>query len=276
MKMLQLKLPHSSLIWYQLNSGSCDEEHGHGDNFQISIPLMGTPHMQQGSSKIRLHPLRRAVIAPGELHRNFALNHDARWLLLNINRPFLESIYTEQTGHDTSLEFSPWADGSSQGLVKLAETALQQFLHSSPASLELQQLEQELAALLLTLHAGSHTELWQRERSVSGHAHAALKRALGFIHDNFTSAEWSLDMLSAASGVSKSHLIRLFHVHHGSTPSRYITALRIRRAEDLLKHSSLDITAVAYEVGFGSLSAFERAFRKARGLTPREYRGLSS
>lgn len=65
---------------------------------------------------------------------------------------------------------------------------------------------------------------------------------------------------------------RLFHKALGKSPHEYLTELRIRMATTRL-HSTRDkIVDVAMDVGFASLSSFNRSFRTVMGCSPREWR----
>lgn len=55
--------------------------------------------------------------------------------------------------------------------------------------------------------------------------------------------------------------------------NEYINSLRITGACERLKNTKLSISEIAYEVGFGSIRTFNRAFLKVSGMTPRQYRG---
>ena len=52
----------------------------------------------------------------------------------------------------------------------------------------------------------------------------------------------------------------------------YLISYRLRKATELLQHSSLSILEIASEVGFSNLSNFNRQFKKAYHMTPRQYR----
>ena len=81
-----------------------------------------------------------------------------------------------------------------------------------------------------------------------------------------------LDATSDAVGVSPFHFLRVFAGVLGVTPHQYLIGARLRRAAQLLAEEGLRITDIAYEVGFGDLSNFVRSFRRAAGISPREYR----
>ena len=56
------------------------------------------------------------------------------------------------------------------------------------------------------------------------------------------------------------------------SPKEYLTGFRIRQACNLLEHSDLSITAIANSVGFENNLYFSKAFHKAKGMSPKNYR----
>ena len=82
----------------------------------------------------------------------------------------------------------------------------------------------------------------------------------------------SLEQLVEISGMSRRNFIRTFEGTMGTTPINYLIDLRIREASGLLQRTDRSITDVAFQVGFPDSNYFSRQFRKAKGLSPREYR----
>lgn len=75
--------------------------------------------------------------------------------------------------------------------------------------------------------------------------------------------------------VSPSHLSRVFHQETGFGIREYLVHYRIRQACELLLNSDLSVTQVADQCGFSDSNYFGDAFKKATGLSPRQYRKLS-
>jgi transcriptional regulator GlxA family with amidase domain len=82
----------------------------------------------------------------------------------------------------------------------------------------------------------------------------------------------SIAGLARRLGVSDDRLERAFRAELGAAPITYYRQLRLRRAADLLSHSSLPIREVALACGFASMSSFARAFRAEHATTPGNYR----
>lgn len=82
----------------------------------------------------------------------------------------------------------------------------------------------------------------------------------------------SLHAVAGEVGLSDFHFIRMFRAAIGVTPHQYLMRIRLLRAVMLLRDTALPVTEVAYEVGWGDLSTFNRTFRRELGCTPRELR----
>jgi AraC-like DNA-binding protein len=102
----------------------------------------------------------------------------------------------------------------------------------------------------------------------------ALRRlapALDFIRrrqaQRFTTAA-----VAASVGVSCSQLRRLFAEGLGCTPKDFLRNCRLETACDLLARSDRPVTAIAFAVGYESLSGFNRDFRRAHGQPPTLWR----
>ncbi|MBA2933641.1 helix-turn-helix transcriptional regulator [Sphingomonas sp. CGMCC 1.13654] len=78
--------------------------------------------------------------------------------------------------------------------------------------------------------------------------------------------------LAAECGMSARHLIRTFKNTVGMTLTEYIAAARIRRAQEELAKEDALIKIVAFNCGYQSAAAFSASFRKATGLSPKQYR----
>ena len=59
-------------------------------------------------------------------------------------------------------------------------------------------------------------------------------------------------------GVSNNHLVRLFKQYYGTTISEYLIELRLKEATRLLTYTDTEITKVALDAGFQSMSNFTR------------------
>lgn len=97
--------------------------------------------------------------------------------------------------------------------------------------------------------------------------------ALNYIDENY-SEQMSLETLSDYMGLNPSYFCRLFKKAIGSTFTEYLNFVRVCKAEHLLKHGS-NISDTAYNVGFSSLSYFNRIFKKYKLCSPSDYKKIS-
>ena len=73
--------------------------------------------------------------------------------------------------------------------------------------------------------------------------------------------------------MSKEAFCRFFKERTGKTFTEFLNQVRIHQACQLLQETDLSISQIAYQSGFQNLSYFNRAFKKLRGDTPKEFRG---
>jgi len=100
--------------------------------------------------------------------------------------------------------------------------------------------------------------------------HPGIRKAIRLIESNFD-AHLSIEELAEAAGIGKSQLIAVFKRDTGVTPHEHLRNVRIEAAKRLLR-AGKDVTDACFEVGYASLSAFERAFTRRAGMNPRAYR----
>ena len=77
--------------------------------------------------------------------------------------------------------------------------------------------------------------------------------------------------LARASLFSPWYSYRLFVAHIGMTPADYIRRLRLSKSVLKLRDNPCKITDAAFEMGFGSVDGYQRAFRREFGYNPSEY-----
>ncbi|MCB0151612.1 MAG: helix-turn-helix domain-containing protein, partial [Caldilineaceae bacterium] len=98
-----------------------------------------------------------------------------------------------------------------------------------------------------------------------------VERVQEFVANNYAGA-LTREQIAAELGVSPAYVSRVFRQQCGMALWDYVSEYRIARACELLKHSDLTVTEVAFTVGFNDAAYFSRAFRKETGQSPAAYR----
>jgi AraC-like DNA-binding protein len=91
------------------------------------------------------------------------------------------------------------------------------------------------------------------------------------LHNN-PAEPWTVAGLAAEIGISRAALARRFTDLVGEPPMSYLTGWRLDLAADLLREPDATVGAVARQVGYGSPFALSAAFKRVRGVSPREHR----
>ncbi|MFJ8587372.1 GlxA family transcriptional regulator [Streptomyces sp. NPDC093595] len=85
-------------------------------------------------------------------------------------------------------------------------------------------------------------------------------------------ADLSVEALASRARLSPRHFARAFHAETGTTPGRYVDRVRLEHARRLLEETADGVQEVARASGYGTPEAMRRAFVKALGTPPAEYR----
>ena len=101
-----------------------------------------------------------------------------------------------------------------------------------------------------------------------------LSKGLKAFHENF-SANWTVEKLAEQSNMSRSLFSERFKYYLNLSPMQYVTEWRMETAKSILKDSNQSIESIATIVGYESVAAFSKAFKRACEQNPGEYRRLN-
>jgi AraC-like DNA-binding protein len=153
---------------------------------------------------------------------------------------------------NASIEYALDASDVASGNASLARR-LPELLFLEVLRLYLQSGPPQLSGWLAALHD-----------PIAGHA-------LTELHSEPARA-WTLDELARRSACSRSTLNERFSRFVGRAPMQYLTEWRLQLSADLLQGTTLGVAAVAHRMGYESEAAFNRAFKRAIGQPPAQWR----
>lgn len=98
-----------------------------------------------------------------------------------------------------------------------------------------------------------------------------ITKALSFIQTHYHEP-LTLDEIAAISGFSRYYFIKQFQHQLNMTPVQYLTKIRLQKAAELLRSTSLTVTDIADQVGYANANYFNKVFRKAIGVSAGTFR----
>ncbi|WP_160143723.1 helix-turn-helix domain-containing protein [Chryseolinea soli] len=168
------------------------------------------------------------------------------------------------------LEFSQTLQGLESPL-RLQLSSLIAALETSGGDAD--QTDEHLVFLLHDLIRSHQSEIARSKKvdAVKPATRAELYKRLCTARDVLHSSymdKLDLNKISEVSCLSVPQLIRQFKAVFNTTPHRYLGAVRVRRAAELLEFTDKPVHEITWDCGFENVSAFCRAFKSAYGVQP--------
>jgi signal transduction histidine kinase/ligand-binding sensor domain-containing protein/DNA-binding response OmpR family regulator len=98
-----------------------------------------------------------------------------------------------------------------------------------------------------------------------------LSKATQMVIDHLDEADFDVDQLEKAMDMSKMQLYRKLKMLTSLAGNEFIRSIRLQQARILLEKGSLNVSEVAYQVGFNDPAYFTRAFKKQYGFAPKTF-----
>jgi AraC-like DNA-binding protein len=185
-----------------------------------------------------------------------------------------ETVGFLQTGQvmpqkPTTAQFKRVAEQLGEQGLEVSRDALKEAFFQTPV---VSQKKVDAVTHLLSIFA-EHLSMTSNQIAVQ-QANAeppVIARAKQYIHEHQTE-ELSLGQVASAVHTSPFYFCKLFKKTTGIHFTDYVSRTRIERAKNLLLNPNLRISEIAYEVGFQSLTHFNRVFKRIVGQSPTEFR----
>lgn len=132
-----------------------------------------------------------------------------------------------------------------------------------------------ILALEIQQHSDDLKNSATKESSLTTRERETIKDLSLFVN-NYPERSLSVSYLCKKGGLSPSKLQAGFKLMHGTTVTDYIREVRIRKAEDLIKNTDLNVSEVVYSIGFISRSYFSKIFKAKYNCSPKEYKDKQS
>ena len=116
-----------------------------------------------------------------------------------------------------------------------------------------------------------HQEQRVENIEVKGNNDALMERIMRSINAHMSDTDYNVDTLAEDVGISRAQLHRKMKELTGISSGKFLRNLRMEQAARLLRESKVNVSQVAYNVGYSDLAHFSTAFKNYFGQSPSEY-----
>lgn len=265
--------PGSSVrFWVNIESRQFDL-HWHAST-EIIVPIVNNVVVHMRGNEYTIYPGEIFIIPPGELHSFTIPETGIRLVFLfdlsvlqTINGfPYLNSTFSNQVliTRDNVIYHK---------CMELLYEMFQDYYSSS--SLREVKIFSKMIDFYVSYQESQcnfdHSMPKRYEKNITDR----LNIVFFYINQHYTE-DIPLEKAAEIAGFSKYHFSRIFKDFAGNNYFDYLCLQRIKASERMLLIPGKPITEIAYQSGFGSLCAFNRAFKKKNNCTPSEYRSKHS
>ena len=106
---------------------------------------------------------------------------------------------------------------------------------------------------------------------MEGNDDMLMKRSMKSVNEHLSDPAYNVERMSEDIGISRAQLHRKMKEITGISSSEFIRNIRLEQAAKLLSEGKINITQVAYAVGYNNQTHFSTVFKKHFGMSPTEY-----
>ncbi len=110
-----------------------------------------------------------------------------------------------------------------------------------------------------------------KNKNIDSNNDLLMDRIMKFVNENLSNSDYSIEQMASDIGLSRAQLHRKMKEITGVSASDFVRNLRMQQAAKLLKEHKVNISQVAYAVGFTNEAHFSTVFRKHFGIPPSEF-----
>ncbi|AWI57928.1 helix-turn-helix domain-containing protein [Sinorhizobium fredii] len=241
---------------------------------EVNYVMRGSVHYRMAGHDLRLGAGQMCIFWGGQPHRMDESSDDSIYAgahlpLVHFFRMRLPSaisamlmdgatMLTSETDCADDRNFPRWRSWGNSGDEVKAQHAVEELL------LRVERMFMEPYTIV-------STDMECKAGSASVSPSFGVVRMCDFIAANFLEEIDAVD-IAAAAGLHPKYAMNLFRKSTGMTLIKYVTLLRLSRAQAMLINGNDSVLQVAMDSGFGSVSAFNKAFRQIAGMPPSDFR----
>ena len=233
--------------------------------YELELVVGGSGTQWINGHAMRLEPGSFYLLSPTDLHRIIA-NESLSFFSIKIPSDKLPAVFKRL--HIDEVPIAAQLSGQDLAVCRMDFHRLKSSLSSRSPYGEANVTA--LITLLLSLLFGTAPSGQRYVYTASIHRQ---HRVLEYIHSHFL-APITLSEIANVTDLTPNYLSAQFVRVVGCGLVAYLTQLRIQHACTLLKETEMNITDIAYESGFGSLSHFIRTFHRQKHMTPSAFRNI--
>jgi YesN/AraC family two-component response regulator len=118
---------------------------------------------------------------------------------------------------------------------------------------------------------GKDMTLSAKELTISKIDEDFIQNVVDLIEENIDNSDFDIDSFCKTIGVSSSQLYRKIKNITGLSPNEFIRTYRLKKAAALILETNLNVSEIAYRVGFNDALYFSKCFKKQFGISPSNY-----
>ncbi|SCB58371.1 transcriptional regulator, AraC family [Rhizobium aethiopicum] len=243
---------------------------------EVNYVMRGTVHYRMSDHEFRLSAGQICLFWGGQPHQMDESSDDSLYagahlpliyffrlrLPISISSRLMkgETLLTSATDAADDENFARWSRYSKSGDAAKAQHAVDELL------LRIERIALEPYSMTM-----SKTAVSLEGDQPHPNSSRSVARMCDFIAANFLQDIDSVDIARAAD-LHPKYAMNLFKRSTGMTLSKYVTLLRLSRAQAMLMSEGANVLQVAMDSGFGSISAFNKSFRHIAGMSPSDFR----
>ena len=181
--------------------------------------------------------------------------------------------YDERTSHIPIVMLTAKADQGAriEGYKRGADAYLTKPFDQEELSVRLEKLW-EIRQTLQKRYQGNTTPTPTEDPAIQ-QEDAFIQKVRGLVMSHLDDTSYKVDLMLKDLGISRTNFHRKIKALTGKTPSHFIRSIRVHHAQQLLRQSTdMQISEVAYAVGFADPAYFGRVFHEITGTSPGEWR----